>query len=114
MVGEAAFAECTSLTYISFADSVKLEMLEKETCMNCTALAFTILPPRVEVICLNAYKNCSSLQEIGIPATLERIHSGIFEGCKSLTTVRIPKTHKKMINDLFGAEKKHIKFDIKK
>ena len=64
IIGEIAFAECTSLTNITIPDSV-------------TSIG------------RSAFKGCSSLTGITIPDSVASIESSAFNGCRILTTIEV-------------------------
>lgn len=76
-VKESAFAECTSLKRVSFADS--LRTLESY-----------------------AFENCSSIEEITLPEGLEKIEFGAFEGCSSIKSMTLAFVGESKTNPYYG------------
>lgn len=69
------FAGCKTLKTITLPDSI--EMLERDTFENCTALEVANLPANLKYIMQGdsggCFRNCSSLKELKIPESLTQI-----------------------------------------
>lgn len=64
-IGDYAFAECTSLTDISFGDSISV--IGKYALENCSSITNLVIPDTVTLIDKGALKGCSKIRELSIP-----------------------------------------------
>ena len=89
MIGDKAFADCLSLTFISLPNSVT--KIGDEAFRNCDLTSITI-PNSVTEIGNYAFYSCSSLTSVTIPNSVTQIGDAAFVGCKSLTSVTMPNS----------------------
>lgn len=113
-IAEYAFMRNTSMTSISFNESIYLKKIGISAFANCTNLKSVELNDSIESIatsafhgCTNleeiqfnrcklteipdyAFSNCSSLKRIKIPDGVTKIGAYAFDNCTELTTVFIP------------------------
>ena len=75
-IKQCAFAECTSLTTVTFEKGSQLKTIEGGTDCKDTSGAFYV---------------CTSLTSIEIPASVKTIGDGAFSGCSKLATVTFEK-----------------------
>ena len=89
-IGEYAFAGCSSLNTVIFADGCKLTVIGKIAFFNCSIEALTI-PASVTEIGEKAFSSCGSLKTVTFAegSKLTTIGSNAFN-CKSLTSITIP------------------------
>ena len=87
-LGEGIFAECPSLTTITF-NTPNIKVLPTRAFENCTSLKQVDLPNRLEVVGVNAFHHCS-LETITFPNTLKTIKENAFDQC-DLEYVVIPE-----------------------
>lgn len=95
MVGNAAFAHCEELKYISIPNSV-VEM-GKKTCKNgmfegCTKLEEVVLPQGITYIGDRFFWECGSLKSVDIPTGVREIGACAFARCSQLESIVIPST----------------------
>ena len=88
MIGENAFAGCTSLTSVNIPDSVT--SIEDSAFYRCRSLTSVNIPDSVTSIGEMALYSCDSLTSVNIPDSVTTIGEGAFYWCKSLTSVNIP------------------------
>lgn len=84
-VGEGAFKDCTSLTYVPLGEG--LEKIRFETFAGCTSLASLRVPKSVKVIEENAFTRCSGLLSLVIHPELESVEDMAFEECNAFAAV---------------------------
>lgn len=87
-VGEAAFADCPSLSHITFRNP----QTELSACSfrGCTSLREVVLPHGLRTLGFLAFEGCRSLETIEIPPRVEQIEAGAFRQCSGLRRIRIP------------------------
>lgn len=118
IIGESAFRECRSLTYVSLPESLceigayafrDCDMLENivmpaemrypngdagKLCIGCFEgcglLREIVIPEGITVIDANAFHNCAALEAVTLPRTIRAIRSGAFAGCARLKTLNTP------------------------
>ena len=101
VIGEQAFADCTSLELVTIPSNSKLTTICKSAFYNCTSLSKmnvnaaaaqikSILPKGVTDVQQSAFKNCA-FSVLELSESLKTIGSGAFSGCKNLTKIRIPQ-----------------------
>ena len=79
IIGNYAFAFCSSLTDITIPDSVI--SIGEDAFYNCSSLRSIIIPDSVTSIGENAFRYCSSLRSIKIPDSVTSIGENAFDGC---------------------------------
>ena len=87
-VGNYAFMNCSSLTYIELPDGV--EVIGEGAFWDCRKLATITLPGNLTSIGYDAFYECSGLTTLTLPANLTSIGEGAFYGCRGLTTLTLP------------------------
>lgn len=110
-IGNGAFSGCTSLTTVTFPDTLKniggnafggctslvqvvlpesVETIGGSAFMGCTSLAGFQFPSKVKEAASGCLKDCTALQTVALPEGLESIGSEAFSGCASLESIYIP------------------------
>ena len=91
-IGNFAFAGCTGLTSVSFANNVKI--IGIGAFAGCTKLTSVMIPndfKAVQIIKEGAFAGCTGLTSITIPDSVTFIGDHAFEGCTSMSSVDIGK-----------------------
>jgi hypothetical protein len=99
-VGQNAFAGCTSLTTVTFAEDSKLKTLEFAVFSNCTSIRSIGLPEGLEKID-GSFRGCSNLTSVIIPDSVEEIVGGSFDKCYNLTSITIPSGVTRLRGNVF-------------
>ena len=90
MIGDLAFANCTSLTSISIPNSVT--NIGGVAFQHCYSLTNISIPNSVTSIGIAAFQHCYSLTNISIPNSVTSIGGAAFYACSSLTSISIPNS----------------------
>jgi len=123
-IRQSAFADCTSLTSLTFEEGPKELQISYRAFMN-TGISEVTFPSRVSYIGSETFKDCKSLskisfadnsklfaigshvfsgsaiEEISLPSSLRNIYEDVFSGCSKLRTARIPPAENKFTTNLF-------------
>lgn len=94
-IGAEAFADNTSLSYITFPDS--LLYIESGAFSGCRYLNRIILPEGVRSIGNGAFADCENLSSVTLPASLTQMGTSVFAGCDDLKTIAIEKNNPNFI-----------------
>lgn len=91
--GEYTFNDCTSLSTISFGNTVRT--IDKYCFSGCTSLTSVVIRDQIETIGDGAFKDCSNMESITFGSGLKTLgkagdQSGIVQGCAKLSKVIIP------------------------
>ncbi len=112
-LGVNAFAGCTSLETVTFADTINVTEIPAYAFRDCTSLKTVVLPEGITSIgeyafdgCTSlesvtgledvtnignyAFKNCASLESAELNDAILMIPNGAFLGCESLASVSLP------------------------
>ena len=89
-MGRFAFADCVSMTDITF--SKYLTKIEDYTFSGCSCLEAVTIPDRVKTIGEGAFADCKNLQSVYLPRNLTTLSCWAFSGCSALKTIRINGT----------------------
>jgi hypothetical protein len=89
MIGNEAFAGCSSLTAITIPDGVTT--IGNYAFRGCSSLMAITIPDGVTWIGDGAFRGCSSLTAITIPDSVTKIGHRAFRECSSLTAITIPE-----------------------
>ena len=100
-IGSSAFANCTSLTAVTFAEGSQLEIVGEQAFRFCWSLTTIELPDTVVTLDYAAFSNCFGLTEITIPAGVTHLQA-VFYGCDGLTSVTLPNTLESINNEFNG------------
>ena len=95
------FQNCTSLTSVTIADSVKL--VYDNTFQNCTSLTSVTIPSGVTSIGEGAFTSCISLTSANIPSSVTSIGNYAFSNCTSLSSVTIPSGVTTLSKNVFAS-----------
>ena len=87
-IGDAAFANCTSLSSITIPDGVT--SIGSEAFRYCPLLISIAIPDSVTRIGSSAFRACRSLSSITIPDGVTSIGGYVFYECTSLSSITIP------------------------
>ena len=87
-----AFAGCTNLGEVDFAEPSKIEVLPYELFVNCSNLTTINIPSSVKEIKLQCFTNCTALTHVVIPEGVELIGRQAFSGCTNLQSIVIPSS----------------------
>lgn len=85
IIGNEAFAHCSSLTQVTIGSGVK--RIENGVFQDCPALTDIYMEDGVTSIGENAFGSCGALLAICIPDSVTYIGNGVFAQCSSLKTV---------------------------
>ena len=102
-IGNFAFAGCTGLTSVSFANNVKI--IGIGAFAGCTKLTSVMIPndfKAVQIIKEGAFAGCTELTSITIPDSVTFIGDHAFEGCTSLSSVNIGNKVKSIGDSAFA------------
>ena len=91
IVGNHAFAYCTSLTSVKIPDSVT--SIDDYAFFSCSSLTSIEIPSSVTSISYCAFCNCNSLTSIEIPFSVTGIGEWVFLGCSSLASIEVDKNN---------------------
>ncbi|MCQ2292801.1 MAG: leucine-rich repeat protein [Bacteroidaceae bacterium] len=78
-IGEIAFYNCKSLSYVLIPNSVK--NIESGAFSGCTGLTSVTIPNSVQSIERGAFQGCSGLTSVSIGSSVTSIRDDAFEGC---------------------------------
>ena len=84
-IGESAFCECITLTYVKIPDSIKRIMAH--TFLHCLGLTSVNIPNSVTSIGNNTFSNCKNLKIVTLGSGIHTIDSCAFEKCQNLELV---------------------------
>lgn len=87
-----AFAGCTNLGEVDFAEPSKIEVLPFELFVNCSSLTTINIPSSVKEIKLMCFAGCTALTHVVIPEGVELIGRQAFTGCTNLQSIIIPSS----------------------
>ena len=90
VIGDNAFSECESLTYIGIPDSVT--NIGSSAFEGCTSLTSIDIPNNVTSINDGAFKGCNSLTKINMSNSMTSIGGKAFNKCNSLTKINMPNS----------------------
>ena len=99
-IGGSAFRYCTSLTSVSFPDSVT--RIGGWAFTDCASLTSVTIPDGVTSIGEYTFSWCTSLTSATIPDSVTSIGEFAFHNCKSLTSMTIPRSVVSIGYDAFG------------
>lgn len=83
-IGMNAFAECSNLASVIFAENAGVKVLNNAVFSNCEKLAKISIPVSVTDIGTNAFYGCNSITAITVPQGIMRIGSQAFYDCDNL------------------------------
>ena len=86
-VGDYAFANCKSLTAVSFAEPSNVVTIAPSAFRSCPKLTDISLPSSVTTIGDYAFYGCSALKWITLPENVTSAGNGLFEYCTGLQEV---------------------------
>lgn len=87
-IGAEAFSLCSSLTSVTFPESVT--EIGPFAFQDCRSLTNLTIPDSVTKIGEGAFFGCTSLTSLRIPHSLNQIERSVFFRCSSLTSLTIP------------------------
>lgn len=86
----AAFRYCSSLTSVSFPESLRI--IDQFAFDHCIGFISVELPEGLEEIGRNSFSACTNLVSINIPSTCKAIDNLAFASCESLISIELPKS----------------------
>ena len=86
----AAFRYCSSLTSVSFPESLRI--IDQFAFDHCIGFISVELPEGLEEIGRNSFTACTNLVSINIPSTCKVINNLAFATCESLISIELPKS----------------------
>lgn len=86
-IESTAFRQCTSLTEITFPDSLK--QIQENAFYGCTKLTTIHFPSGLTLLGNSAFANCASISEITIPDSLPSIGDSAFMQCWAVTSLTL-------------------------
>ena len=89
-IGDYAFRDCTSLTYIKIPETVT--SIGSYAFRGCSGLTSVTIPNSVKSIGNYAFYGCSGLTSVTIPNSVTSIGNYAFRYCDGLTSVTIPNS----------------------
>ena len=99
-IGESAFCYCFSLVSVDLSQCAHLKTLGDYAFDECESITFVSLPSSLTSISFGAFAYCSKLTSINFPASITEIGERAFEDCYSLESVDLSKcTQLGLIND---------------
>lgn len=101
----AAFANCSSLTTVTFEGITSLE-IEPCAFYNCNGLTELSIPEGVTALSDNLLDDCANLAKLTVPASVTSIGNCTIKGCKKLTDIYYSGTKAQ-----WNAIEKHEKWD---
>ena len=90
MIGEGAFKGLPNLKTVILTD--KINFIDSEAFMNCTALESIKFGADLDEISARAFSGCTKLAKINIPKYVRRIGGGAFNDCNALKTIILRHT----------------------
>ena len=90
MIGEGAFKGLPNLKTVILTD--KINFIDSEAFMNCTALESIKFGANLDEISARAFSGCTKLAKINIPKYVRRIGGGAFDDCNALKTIILRHT----------------------
>ena len=90
MIGEGAFKGLPNLKTVILTD--KINFIDSEAFMNCTALESIKFGADLDEISARAFSGCTKLAKINIPKYVRRIGGGAFDDCNALKTIILRHT----------------------
>ena len=97
-----AFASCTNLKKVTFAQGIQLKKIEETVFEECRKLEQINIPESVMQIEKNAFYYCISLNNITFGKKLSVIGKSAFEGCSSLKQIEMSDSVKSIGEKAFG------------
>ena len=98
-VGEFAFANCSQLTAVSFAEPSNVTSIGASAFRSSEALKDLDLPESLLSIGSYAFYGCKALQRIVIPQNVEEVGQGLFEYCVNLQSIEMQSNKIKRLGD---------------
>ena len=93
VIGDRAFANCTSLEEVEFADGIVLQDLGNKVFSGCISLKSATLPDGLTTLPSYTFDGCTSLETVNLPDSITAIgasSSYAFRNCTSLKTIELP------------------------
>ncbi|MBE6555917.1 MAG: leucine-rich repeat domain-containing protein [Ruminococcaceae bacterium] len=84
IIGDLAFADCSALKAVVFAEDSALTEIGKEAFSACSALTSFAIPSGVTVLQAGVFSGCTSLTELALHDGITRIDGDALEGCAKL------------------------------
>ena len=97
-IGNAAFLDCSALTYVELPKSVKTI---GTSVFARTKISEITIPESCTSIGRDAFASCSSLQKVNLACKITNIQKGMFYECANLTSVSLPTTVLTIESDTF-------------
>lgn len=89
-IGHSAFAQCESLSKISFGGSEQI--IDTSAFKGCTSLKNVELPDSVTTLGQMAFADCSALENIRLSEGLTLLDFNVFQNCTALKELIVPNS----------------------
>ncbi|MCD8201528.1 MAG: leucine-rich repeat domain-containing protein [Clostridia bacterium] len=99
LVGEYAFAECSSLEYVFLGSGV--ESVGDYAFYACLSLTGIEIPDAAKSVESHAFASCSSIESVSLGDGLCEIGDRAFQSCRSLTFISLPEGVTRIESDTF-------------
>lgn len=103
-IGSSAFRGCTKLKTVKLGKNVK--KIYKNAFYGCKSLTKITVPSKVTLIGANAFYGCTKLKSVKLGAGLKEIGASAFKKCSALKSITIPAKVTKLGNNIFVGCKK--------
>ena len=110
IIGSNAFANCKSLSSVTFEPGSGLKDIGNWAFYDCTGLNSVAIPAGVTTIGYNAFNGCSSLPSVNIPASVKDIGNRAFANCDNLTSITVAAANTEYASEsgiLYDKDKKY-------
>ena len=98
-IGDNAFYDCNSLTYVTILNSVTT--IGDYAFCDCDSLSSVRIGKGVKTIKEKAFSNCPGITTITIPDSVTTIGNGAFYGCTNLASITIPDSVTTIADEAF-------------
>ena len=83
-IGASAFAGCTNMTAVTFAENGTVAVMGAGAFKNCTALTAFVLPANVQHLSASLFEGCTALTAVTLHGRLQSIGDNAFLSCDEL------------------------------
>lgn len=101
-IGERAFAECSKITAVNYADNSRVDKIKDAAFYKCEQLSRTSIPTRVTDIAPYTYYKCTKLPLLTIPDEVTNIGQFAFYQCSGFSgNLKLPGELKNIFESAF-------------